>query len=264
MTMSDKVETEDPLILFVDDEAHLRVTVKDFLEFHGYQVELARSGEQVLRKLQHRIPALVILDISMPGIGGMGFLQRVQASKVPPPPILVLTARTNLRTFFDGVKVSGFISKPCSKEFLLERIESILAESASAVQVEERDDARHVLLGEDDPEMADLLSQALSSKGHSVTTAESGPAVLEAAPTEKPDVVVLKHYLTGLNGGPVASLLRAMPTTAATPIVVYNTVGVGDPVEPVGESGSRDVNRYVVARDSADILDAIQLTLASA
>ncbi len=262
--MNKRRDTEEPLILFVDDEAHLRVTVKDFLEFHNYKVELARSGEQALRKLHHRIPDLVILDISMPGIGGMGFLQRVQASKVPPPPILILTARTNLRTFFDGVKVSGFISKPCSKESLLEKVESVLAESASSVLSEDEHDSRHVLLGEDDPEMAEMLSRALTSKGHSVTTAGSGPAVLEAAPAERPDVVVLKHYLTGLNGGPVASLLRAMPTTSVTPIVLYNTVGVGDPVEPVGEAGSRDVNRYVVARDSADILDAIQLTLASA
>jgi DNA-binding response OmpR family regulator len=262
--MSNGVETEEPLILFVDDEAHLRVTVKDFLEFHNYQVDLARSGEQALRKLQQRVPDLVILDISMPGIGGMGFLQRVQAAKEPPPPILILTARTNLRTFFDGVKVAGFISKPCSKEFLLEKVRSVLAESASAARAADVSDARHVLLGEDDPEMAEMLERALTRKGHSVTTAESGPAVLEAAPTEKPDIVAIKHYLTGLNGGPVASLLRAMPTTATTPIVVYNRVGIGDPVEPVSESGSRDVNRYVVARDSADILDAIQLTLASA
>ncbi len=262
--MSEVVQTKEPLILFVDDEAHLRVTVKDFLEFHGYQVELARSGEQALRRLQQRTPNMVILDISMPGIGGMGFLQRVQASKDPPPPILILTARSNLRSFFDGVKVAGFISKPCSKEFLLEKIRTILAESASAAKTEEKGDSRHVLLGEDDPEMAETLFRALTRQGHSVTTAESGPAVLETAPTEKPDVVVLKHYLTGLNGGPVASLLRAMPTTAATPIVVYNTVGIGDPVASVSEAGSRDVNRYVVARDSADILDAIQLTLASA
>ncbi len=55
-----------------------------------------------------------------------------------------------------------------------------------------------------------------------------------------------------------------MPTTSTTPIVVYNTVGVNAPVEAVREAGSRDINRYVVARDSADILDAIQLALVSA
>jgi DNA-binding response OmpR family regulator len=262
--MSRHASTSGSLILFVDDEAHLRVTVKDFLEHHGFKVELARSGEQGLQKLGRRVPDMVILDISMPGIGGMGFLQRVQASKDPPPPILILTARSNLRMFFDGVKVAGFISKPCSKDLLLEKVRAVLAESASVAEAEEKGDSRHVLLGEDDPEMADLISRALIRQGHSVTTAESGPAVLENAPTEKPDVVVLKHYLSGLNGGPVASLLRAMPTTSTTPIVVYNTVGVNAPVEAVREAGSRDINRYVVARDSADILYAIQLALVSA
>ena len=262
--MSVERADEFPLILFVDDESHLRVTVRDFLAHRGYKVELARSGEQALRKLQTCTPDLVILDISMPGMGGMGFLQRVQASAEPPPPILILTARTNLRTFFDGVDVAGFIAKPCHKELLLEKIESVLETAASRVRSEDPSGARHVLLGEDDPAMADLLSRALVRKGLRVTTAESGPAVLEVAPSRKPDVVVLKRYLTGLNGGPVASLLRAMPTTSLTPIVVYNTAGVGDSVESttVG-AGSRDVNRYVVARDSADILDAIQLTLTS-
>jgi two-component system response regulator MprA len=255
---------ESPLILFVDDESHLRVTVRDFLSHHGYRVELARSGEQALRKLQTCTPNLVILDISMPGMGGMGFLQHVKASAEPPPPILVLTARTNLRTFFDGVDVAGFIAKPCHKELLLEKVESVLATAANRVRGEDASGSRHVLLGEDDPEMADLLSRALARKGLRVTTAASGPAVLEVAPSHKPDVVVLKRYLTGLNGGPVASLLRAMPTTSATPIVVYNTVGVGDSVESTtGGAESRDANRYVVARDSADILDAIQLAITS-
>ncbi len=262
--MSRPAASGKPRILLVDDEAHLRVTVKDLLEHHGYEVQLAASGEQALHKLSRRIPDMVILDISMPGLGGMGFLQRVQASKGPLPPVLILTARSNLRTFFDGVKVAGFISKPCSKELLLEKVRAVLAESASAVKMREEGGARHILLGEDDPEMADLLSRALMRQGHSVTTANSGPSVLDSAPAEKPDVVVLKHYLTGLNGGPVASLLRAMPTTSTTPIVVYNTVGRNDHVEPVREAGSRDINRYVVARDSADILDAIQLTLVSA
>ncbi|MBT3295545.1 MAG: response regulator [Verrucomicrobia bacterium] len=263
--MSVEITDESPLILFVDDESHLRVTVRDFLAHHGYRVELARSGEQALRKLQVCTPSLVILDISMPGMGGMGFLQRVQASAEPPPPILILTARINLRTFFDGVDVAGFIAKPCHKELLLEKIEAVLATTSRQARSEDASGSQHVLLGEDDPEMADRLSRALSRKGLRVTTAESGPAVLEVAPSQKPDVVVLKRYLTGLNGGPVASLLRAMPTTSSTPIVVYNTVGVGDRVESatIG-AGSRDVNRYVVARDSADILDAIQLTLTSA
>jgi len=118
-------------------------------------------------------------------------------------------------------------------------------------------------LGEDDVEMAGLLRRALTNRGHRVTTANSGPAVLEVAPSHHPDVVVLKSLLTGLNGGPVAALLHAMPTTATTPVVVYSEVGAGGVPFPLAGADSRYVSRYVEVRHSTDIVDAVEHALSS-
>jgi DNA-binding response OmpR family regulator len=81
-------------ILVVDDDEHLLQTLVDFLAFKGFETAGARSGEEALIKLSERKPDLVILDISMPGMGGVGFLRRItDAEGRRQCPVLVLTAR---------------------------------------------------------------------------------------------------------------------------------------------------------------------------
>jgi DNA-binding response OmpR family regulator len=142
-------------ILLVEDEEHLCVTVSDFLTFKGYAVEVARSGEEALERLESLTPDLIILDISMPGIGGMGFLQRMSRGSGESPPVLILTARANLQSFFDGLDVAGFVSKPCEKGLLLKQIQRILGDDAPARESAAAGKEVHVLLGED----ADVVFQ---------------------------------------------------------------------------------------------------------
>ena len=247
-------------ILLVDDEEHLRVTLRDFLVFNGYGVELARSAEQALKQLEKGNYDLIILDISMPGIGGMGFLQRVAHNHVKAPPILVLTARTNLQQFFDGLDVAGFVSKPCEKGLLLAEIRRILGVVNPVAAATKTGASVNVLLGEDDTEMYGVIERLFTRHGHRVTRALSGPGVLEAAPTTRPDVVVMKQFLTKLNGSAVATLLRTMPTTKAIPIVLYDTVGIGSHAPPaVAEHAS--VDDYVAVHEPSQLLDAVERVL---
>ena len=60
-------------ILIVDDDRSLLTTLSDFLAFEGYEVLTAESGEDGLRTLTDATPDLIILDMSMPGMGGVGF-----------------------------------------------------------------------------------------------------------------------------------------------------------------------------------------------
>ena len=245
-------------ILLVDDEEHLRVTLRDFLMFNGYAVELASRAEQALKHLEKGSYDLVILDISMPGIGGMGFLQRVAHNHVKAPPILVLTARTNLQQFFDGLDVAGFVSKPCEKGVLLAEIQRILGVAKPVAAAAKAGESVHVLLGEDDTEMYGVIERLLTRHGHRVTRALSGPGVVEAAPTTRPDVVVMKQFLTRLNGSAVATLLRTMPTTRAIPIVLYDTVGIGDHAPTAAIAASAPIDDYVAVHEPSQILDAVE------
>jgi len=65
-------------ILVVDDEENIRLLYKEELEEEGFIVELAKSGEEALEKLSLFQPDLIILDIKMPGIGGLETLNRIR------------------------------------------------------------------------------------------------------------------------------------------------------------------------------------------
>ncbi len=251
-------------ILLVDDEEHLRVTVSDFLTFQGYTVELACSGEEALRTLETLTPDLIILDISMPGIGGMGFLQRMSRGSGEAPPVLILTARANLQSFFDGLDVAGFVSKPCEKSTLLVQIKRILGDDSPERESTVEGEAVQVLLGEDDPDLLDVLERLFTRRGHSVARAESGPGVLQAATTAEPDVVVLKQCLSKLNGSAVATLLRTMPSTRGLPIILYDMVTVGSVPSSSAASWKAPVDRYVAALEPSEILDAVEQTIDTA
>ena len=97
-------------ILLIDDDTSLLVTLSDFLRFEGYDVTTADSGEQGLKRLKTLEPDLIILDMSMPGMGGIGFLKEISVVGKPKHPVLVLTARANMAEFFADIDVDGRIA----------------------------------------------------------------------------------------------------------------------------------------------------------
>ncbi len=65
-------------IMVVDDEENIRFLYKEELEEDGFNVELAKSGEEALEKLPAVEPDLITLDIKMPGMGGIEVLKRIR------------------------------------------------------------------------------------------------------------------------------------------------------------------------------------------
>ena len=208
-------------ILLVDDEKHLLVSLRDYLTFESFTVTTAQSGEEALEVLDRVTPDLIILDISMPGMGGLGFLKRISsAGGKPRIPVLVLTARSMLADFFREVTVDGFVAKPCDEAELLGMIRAILAKHRAVVEKRSRT-RRTVLLADSDTNLVARISAALSAAGYDVETVGDGPQLLEKATQLKPDVIVMKEILPRINGTAVAALLAVMPSTAEIPIVLY-------------------------------------------
>ena len=80
-------------ILVIDDERLLRAPVASVLRRAGYEVESAGSGEEALQLLESARPELILLDLMMPGMGGLGFLRRLRAEpKWAAVPVIVLSA----------------------------------------------------------------------------------------------------------------------------------------------------------------------------
>jgi CheY-like chemotaxis protein len=228
-------------ILLIDDDPSLRRTLSDFLRFEGYDVMTAESGEKGLEALETHSPDLIILDMSMPGMGGIGFLKIIlDDNGKPSHPVLVLTARANMAEFFANVEVDGFIAKPCDpQDFLMEvgRIMFLRSGEQTAESGMNKEDRRKLLLGEDDQEIGDRLGNWFSARGFIVDRASKGPEVLERAIVSRPDVIVMNMILEGMNGGAVADMLKVMPNTQGIPIVLHDDTGVSLPTASGNASG---------------------------
>ena len=214
-------------ILLIDDDTSLLITLSDFLSFEGYDVVTADSGEQGLKRLETIVPDLIILDMSMPGMGGVGFLKRIsRPDGTLEHPVLVLTARANMAEFFANVNVDGFVSKPCNPDDLLMEVGRIIflrrGTEGAAPAPTSRQVRRKILIGEDDSMINRSLVNAFSEAGYVVDSVSSGPEVLEKAIVQKPDLIVVKYVLTSMNGDAVAEMLGKMPNTRTIPIVLYD------------------------------------------
>lgn len=79
-------------ILLVDDDQFITVAYKDGLERAGYDVTIARNGEEALEALKSLKPDIILLDLIMPKMNGFEFLQSVKSDKnFKEIPVLVLT-----------------------------------------------------------------------------------------------------------------------------------------------------------------------------
>ncbi len=121
--MDRKSETplKQPLIMIVDDDTDIRVSVTEALENEGYEVEVVSNGLLALEHLREGVrPGLIILDLSMPIMDGSEF-RRMQLSNPEWAriPICVLSAQTRLQERAEYIGVQNVLAKPVDLGLLL-------------------------------------------------------------------------------------------------------------------------------------------------
>ncbi|HET9495436.1 MAG TPA: response regulator transcription factor [Chloroflexia bacterium] len=113
-------------ILVVDDDPHIRETLKRYLTYEGYRVDLAEDGRQALNGMATEPADLVVLDVGLPDMDGLEVCRRIrEADDVP---IIMLTARGTLEDKVDGLDsgADDYITKPFEPEELSARIRALL------------------------------------------------------------------------------------------------------------------------------------------
>jgi two-component system, cell cycle sensor histidine kinase and response regulator CckA len=116
-------------VLVVDDEAAIRVVLRAILQFRGYHVKEAATGEDALREVRDgsRGVHLVILDIDMPGLNGWETLAQLR-KLAPQVPVLLSsgTPMTEVEDDLDKVGVAGFVEKPFRNQEVLQLVRRTL------------------------------------------------------------------------------------------------------------------------------------------
>ena len=121
-------------ILIAEDEAVLLTTMDALLRHHGYRTVLANDGSEALEKYRAKGPfALVILDLTMPGLDGAEVLRAIRAAP-PSPPVLVMSGFSEQDVFsrLQGLGQVPILRKPFSKDALLSRIAELTGPRGTA------------------------------------------------------------------------------------------------------------------------------------
>ncbi|MBI4397003.1 MAG: response regulator [Elusimicrobia bacterium] len=122
-------------ILVVDDEPVIRQLVTKHLEKRGHAVFTASDGVEAMALVQREKPHLVLLDIRMPNMDGIEFLQQVRKISQDIL-VIVLTAYDDLRLQTMRLGSNDYITKPFHLDYLDDRIRSILASKAPFLHTE--------------------------------------------------------------------------------------------------------------------------------
>ncbi|HCK23026.1 MAG TPA: response regulator, partial [Bacteroidetes bacterium] len=117
-------------ILLIDDEKSIRKTLREILEYEGYNVEEAQDGAEGLRMIQDGDFDAVLCDIKMPKMDGMEVLEKATKSN-PDVPLIMISGHGTLETAVDAVKNGAFdyVAKPPDLNRLLITIRNALDKS---------------------------------------------------------------------------------------------------------------------------------------
>jgi DNA-binding response OmpR family regulator len=188
VTESGAAQTTLQTILVVDDEPIVAEVVGRYLEREGFHIQTAGSGDAALELALSTRPALVVLDVMLPGIDGVEVCRRLRAaeSAVSRVPIILLTARGEEADRIAGLRTGAddYVVKPFSPAELVERIKAQL---------------RRVRLDTDPPGAADHLLRG----GEVVLDPAARTCLVRGAPVAlSPKEFDLLHYLLAHAGQP--------------------------------------------------------------
>ncbi|MBT4091627.1 MAG: response regulator [Deltaproteobacteria bacterium] len=110
-------------ILLVDDESEFVDTLAERLYLRGYHAETVNDGEAALRSIGDNCPDLVVLDLKMPGLGGMEVLREIKRFNNLMP-VILLTGHGSTKEGIEGMRQGAYdyLIKPINIDELIQKI----------------------------------------------------------------------------------------------------------------------------------------------
>ena len=181
------------LILIVEDNEKNRKLVRDVLQFKGYRTLEAETGEIGLALARESLPALILMDIQLPGMNGIDALGHLRADpRTRHIPVIAVTASAMMQ---DRQKIlaagfDAYQSKPIDVKGFVQLVADILKAGPRSCPMTTVPPAK-ILVVDDTPANVKLLQDLLTVKGYAVVTAASGAEALARVEAERPDLVLL-------------------------------------------------------------------------
>ena len=118
-------------ILLVDDDSAFRHVMSGELRRLGHDVQTAATGEEAVRLAEQLDPAIVLLDLRLPGMDGLSTMKAIRARN-PAAEIIMLTGHGSIDTAIESIRVGAFdyVTKPCPLDELQIRIQRAIERRA--------------------------------------------------------------------------------------------------------------------------------------
>ena len=197
-------------VLVIEDDLALATLLSESLALDGVEVEAAVTGEAGLELALARPPAVICLDIFLPGkLDGWQVLAQLKATPATARiPVIVCTAESGRRTAA-ALGATEFVAKPFTAEQVREVVARHLAASRSSV-----------LVVDDDVALRRLVIETLARDGGELREAADGVEALAMIAARRPDVLVLDLAMPQLDGFGVLERLLERAETRQLPVVV--------------------------------------------
>jgi len=114
-------------ILLVDDEEEFVTTLAERLELRGFRAQAVTDGESALHIIESDPPQVIILDVMMPGMGGLEVLKRIKTQH-PQIHVILLTGHGSTKEGIEGMQRGAFdyLMKPINIEELIKKMQDAI------------------------------------------------------------------------------------------------------------------------------------------
>ncbi len=229
-------------VAIIDDEADMRSSIAQWLTLSGFEAETFASAEIALKTLSATYEGVVVSDIKMPGIDGMGLLKRLQ-SVDPALPVLLITGHGDVALAVEAMQIGAydFIEKPFDPERLADLVKR--AANARRLTLDNRRLRR---------EMTDGTVLLRKLVGSSSVIEKLRETILDMAQS---DGHILVTGETGTGKNVIAHALHACGPRSERPVITLNCTALGDSLEKTlfGPSSEPDERPVLEAANGGTI-----------
>jgi CheY-like chemotaxis protein len=229
-------------ILLVEAQPAYSESLRAALAASHHEVIKVRTVEEAFRHIESHRPAVVLLDLDLPGTSGIEALSQLR-SQARHLPILVLAGEASFKLENQARELGAtdFLRKSLKVNLILDVLNRLLQHVGSSAPGKTADltAARSpastplatILVVDDEPANRQLASTFLSRKGYRVETAPTGEEALALIQQHPPDLVLLDLYMPGMNGVEVLRRLTAPSFPVKPPPgVIMATASVDEPL----------------------------------
>jgi signal transduction histidine kinase/DNA-binding response OmpR family regulator len=198
------------LVLVIDDDAAVRDLVQRSLSKEGFRVQAAANGPEGLDLARKLKPAVITLDVMMPGMDGWAVLSQLKSdAELADIPVVMMTIVDDKNMGF-ALGAAEYLTKPIDWD----RLTAVIKKYEKALT------SQLVLVVEDDSATREMLHRNLEKAGWQVALAENGLVALERVAAKLPGLILLDLLMPEMDGFEFIQELRQRPHCKQIPIIV--------------------------------------------